>query len=244
MRTKAIRVTQICGLLVCFMMMVVGSSYSAIIIDNFDDSSGALPIIDVQPVDGSAVTHTTSPTPNALGNKRDESAELLATDGTGNVSIQSGGGVLTYAQSNLDRGMGGVVWYEGEFDVGNGVDLTADGDPGIFLRLISIDQGVGPPNTVNFIFTITDKDGGLTDSVTRNQGPTSGAVLFFPFTEFNDVTLTEVTKIELEIKPEGTDTDLTMDLITTNIPEPGTLILLGSGLLGLAGYVRRRKKKA
>ena len=49
--------------------------------------------------------------------------------------------------------------------------------------------------------------------------------------------------IGLPTEPRGYDYYINVSGKVTPVPEPGTLLLLGSGLLGLCGYGYRRKKK-
>jgi hypothetical protein len=41
----------------------------------------------------------------------------------------------------------------------------------------------------------------------------------------------------------GSSLNYSASTTLTNVPEPGSMLLLGSGLVGLAGAVRRRLKK-
>jgi hypothetical protein len=53
--------------------------------------------------------------------------------------------------------------------------------------------------------------------------------------------------VDINNVQSGLTFDITTEGVTTNptvIPEPGTITLLGSGLLGLAGMVRRRFGKS
>jgi hypothetical protein len=47
----------------------------------------------------------------------------------------------------------------------------------------------------------------------------------------------------VDLDPVGAELEFsvnTEDITTSAVPEPGTITLLGSGLLGLAGFIRRR----
>lgn len=216
------------------------AAHGAILIDDFD-AYQAVTATSATPSQSSALSDS-----GVIGMERELNA--MHTSGSNDVMLISdagGSSILNYSTGAGTLGMGTVTW-DGVDTLGvldptglGGVDLTDGGQAlGLVIQVHSDDS----PASLDFtIYT----DGG---NYSFGSLPLPGLIFsdqlfFLPFTDFtpqagSGADLTNVGAIVMKISTQYPATDLQMEFIQADVPEPGAFALLG--MAGLVGFRRRR----
>ena len=231
----------------------LGANAQAFVIDSFDTQQG--PVVDNTNADG-AVTDTTAAgafvSTDLVGATRMLSVDALSGADTSDV-VQMGVDTshLSFSTSPFVTATSMVEW------AGFGAtDLTQPGGLGIGVAITVLfsdaTQNIVPQSTATL--TLTKSGGGtifetlnipLTTPPAAGTDPDAVPAPFDHIFTFGGgfAGATDITKINLTIQAQP-GLDVVVDNIQTEVvPEPGTILLFGSGLAGL-GFWRYRKSQA
>jgi hypothetical protein len=155
---------------------------------------------------------------------------VIATDGTTFATFGQGGSLIITSGGTFGTATGGAI--------PNGTAMFTGFFSGPTTMAFS---HFSPSGTVSW-FLLSGPVAGNLDPLVLSHfglGSNQGAAGFFLtfLAGFSNLT---------PFNPFGTDPNGTVESGATSVvvPEPGTLALFGTGLIGIAGFIRRRIKKA
>jgi len=226
------------GLLAVLFALALADASSALTIDNFDE--GVIAVVDDSTTPGATFGVNTGLDPsNTVGGNR--LVSVVASE----IPLVGVPGTATATSVPGPAGFGSFTsTVQGQFSIfydGNG-DLTPDTNGGqLFLDLTNQDAfsvDLLNVNATDAEFRVTLWDG---DSLSNSLfQPATTGVHIIPFSSFSGIDFDDIRAIRLNIAEV-----LTLASVSVNdfsaIPEPGTALLLGLGLAGLAARARSRR---
>ncbi len=218
-------------LLGLFLTVLGGAPAQALLIDDFSTPAGGQAVAIINGSAGSAAFSTVAAT--VLGGWRQIGVEIESTAGSNSIkaSVFASDTPSNYQLEESIRVDGlGTILYDAN---AAGLNVNLSGFAGI--RLVAAENDL----TTVYSLTLETFSGG-TSSISQTIAPGAGDIDFWFSSLVGTVNLADIDRIIFTINPERAG-DVYLERIETFVPAPATLILLGSGLLGLTGWRRLRK---
>ncbi len=223
------------------LLLAIGSTANAVTIDDFDvGQTGSY--ISTGTSDPISMDQTGLSTLHVIGGARYRDLDQTAGSGTFASSAVITVGSQTVLSWGNDENVESILTVEYGHTADLNVNLSADN---AFYFIAKTDA-----TTHHMDIDMTVKVGGVeyssspTLTIATADTYTSVSIPFSSFAGVMD--WSDVDMIRLTLSTDDPNTDGSIDLFTTTnpgdeIPEPFTMGLLGMGLAGLGGYIRRRR---
>jgi len=204
-------------------------------IDTFDTTVQGVCYL---PVYSCIVLNSTVSAPEAVGGVRAMHLNPITGSVAGSVNPPSQP-FLSFSQDVASSGILDVVWAGTS---GLNLDLTQE-DGQWFMMRVHSDNGMSGVLTLVTLVGSVPTSSSATFTIPASA-PGVWELVYVPLGAFSGANLTQTQSIDLTL--DGTshvEADSAVDYLGVDTPEPGSLLLIGGGLLGLS-LLRRRMRRA